>query len=579
MPNYLFLFTIGPVQSFIAQARKTRDLYAGSQVLSELCRTGLKVAVENGATVIFPKATINSSSLPNRFIVEFKNVDSAVIKEIGQVIEQEVRVFFTSLAGTSLKNVCGNGDTFKEFNDQINNFLQIHWAAVEFDEESYKNKHLELEALLGSVKNVRAFKQLPEEGRKCSLCGERNVLFYSGKKRAYIPEDYAKEVNTYLMSQGEGLCAVCNTKRFYQKEESFPSTAEVALIDVIALMDKTKLKEFKDLFKDQFDYQLLYDENLNSHYFDKNGLKEYLSKIPEAQKTLKEILKDLKDKDKKLKSYYAMLMFDADHMGQWLSGDFLKEGDLRKFHESLSEKLGAFSVNIKDKITKNEYGACVYAGGDDFLGLINLSHLFDVMEMIRNDFKTEVYEPLKKNNNNTFNLTEQELTLSTGVTIAHYKTPLHVVLDHTRKMEQLAKNEGRRNAFAIGVIKHSGELIQTYWKWKIGDIDNIEVIKKISDGLETKQFTSAFIQKIQNEFAPLIDSQSEKISSTKPLEAELKRLIRRSCEIQNQSKNGKIDDYFKFAKNLSKQSGQKAQRFFDLLNIIDFLIRKTGEGA
>ncbi|MCF8215993.1 MAG: hypothetical protein K9I59_04250 [Chlorobium sp.] len=25
--QYLFLFTIGPVQSFIAQARKTRDLF------------------------------------------------------------------------------------------------------------------------------------------------------------------------------------------------------------------------------------------------------------------------------------------------------------------------------------------------------------------------------------------------------------------------------------------------------------------------------------------------------------------------------------------------------------------------
>ncbi|NTW88345.1 MAG: hypothetical protein HGB26_04300 [Desulfobulbaceae bacterium] len=33
--QYLFLFTIGPVQSFIAQARKTRDLYAGSAILLE----------------------------------------------------------------------------------------------------------------------------------------------------------------------------------------------------------------------------------------------------------------------------------------------------------------------------------------------------------------------------------------------------------------------------------------------------------------------------------------------------------------------------------------------------------------
>lgn len=34
--SYLFLFTIGPVQSFIAQARKTRDLYAGSKILGGL---------------------------------------------------------------------------------------------------------------------------------------------------------------------------------------------------------------------------------------------------------------------------------------------------------------------------------------------------------------------------------------------------------------------------------------------------------------------------------------------------------------------------------------------------------------
>ena len=38
MSNYLFLYTIGPVQSFIAQARKTQDLWCGSTLLSELSR-------------------------------------------------------------------------------------------------------------------------------------------------------------------------------------------------------------------------------------------------------------------------------------------------------------------------------------------------------------------------------------------------------------------------------------------------------------------------------------------------------------------------------------------------------------
>jgi len=41
MNKYLFLFTISPVQSFIAQARKTKDLYDGSKLLTDL----IKVAI------------------------------------------------------------------------------------------------------------------------------------------------------------------------------------------------------------------------------------------------------------------------------------------------------------------------------------------------------------------------------------------------------------------------------------------------------------------------------------------------------------------------------------------------------
>ncbi|MBK6682241.1 MAG: hypothetical protein IPG53_20725 [Ignavibacteriales bacterium] len=39
--KYLFLLSIGPVQSFIAQARKSRDLRLGSELLSRLIDTAL----------------------------------------------------------------------------------------------------------------------------------------------------------------------------------------------------------------------------------------------------------------------------------------------------------------------------------------------------------------------------------------------------------------------------------------------------------------------------------------------------------------------------------------------------------
>lgn len=93
MPStqYLFLFTIGPVQSFIAQARKTHDLFAGSKIISDLIDAAMVTVGKNN--VIFPDA--NSDAKPNRFFAKiptdiipdgninvfFKSVEIAVRKE------------------------------------------------------------------------------------------------------------------------------------------------------------------------------------------------------------------------------------------------------------------------------------------------------------------------------------------------------------------------------------------------------------------------------------------------------------------------------------------------------------------
>ena len=52
--KYLFSMTVGPVQSFIVAARKTRDLYAGSWVLSEVAKAAARPLSQG---LIFPAAT------------------------------------------------------------------------------------------------------------------------------------------------------------------------------------------------------------------------------------------------------------------------------------------------------------------------------------------------------------------------------------------------------------------------------------------------------------------------------------------------------------------------------------------
>jgi CRISPR-associated protein Cmr2 len=52
MSNRYFHFTLGPVQSFVAQARRTRDFWAGSFLLSWLSTVAIQAVIPVGLGVI-----------------------------------------------------------------------------------------------------------------------------------------------------------------------------------------------------------------------------------------------------------------------------------------------------------------------------------------------------------------------------------------------------------------------------------------------------------------------------------------------------------------------------------------------
>ena len=54
MTAHLLLVTLGPVQEFIAQARRTRDLWYGSHLLSGLARAAARTLIDGGADLVFP---------------------------------------------------------------------------------------------------------------------------------------------------------------------------------------------------------------------------------------------------------------------------------------------------------------------------------------------------------------------------------------------------------------------------------------------------------------------------------------------------------------------------------------------
>lgn len=80
----MLIFTIGPVQPFIEQARKTRDLWTGSLLLAYLMQESMK---ESSGDIIFPKKqTVDGAknptvgrvpNLPNKYIATFPSIEDA----------------------------------------------------------------------------------------------------------------------------------------------------------------------------------------------------------------------------------------------------------------------------------------------------------------------------------------------------------------------------------------------------------------------------------------------------------------------------------------------------------------------
>lgn len=612
--NSLFIFSIGPVQSFISQARKAQDFYYGSYILSYFTWKAIEVLVNQygPANIIYPdlkeqplmdwylkckdisildfnEKNILLPTIPNRFvafipITNKKDIEELVNSIKGNIDNEKKQIigFIKKILGD--KKIDLSEDLKKKILSQFEDFPETYWLSLPLrkekgeeislsdlkdyiDKETYQkfqklwdfaSKNGEhkpnigfiyqvlysvIERGFGGVKNIRKFKQynFEEKGRKCSVCGERDVLFFNDDK----PNKYANnkhivnltnKIEMSILKKGEGLCAVCFMKRIFGKylseskkieifkDYSFPSVSEIAISDF-----KNKNKEFcngyesklKEIIGEVDDYsQFYYKENIRPDYIKKNyGLSIEDKSIDELKKELEKM-----PKDNKPYKYYAVIHLDGDNMGRWLSGDKLpeiensynsqvyekldnkfKEGLIGitenkiltpAIHSSISTALRNYALYfVKEIVEKDGLGKVIYAGGDDVLAFVNLSNLLDVMQKLRWAFSGNIKldnGKIKVDLNNNIGFIESggryiltmgpNATASLGVVIAHYKTPLQTVISKVFEAEEIAKENANKNSFCISFIRRSGEERAIVYNWndKIDNRDIVETLTKIS---------------------------------------------------------------------------------------------------
>src|SRR5436305_14809707 len=75
--SYMLMFTLGPVQSFILQARKTRDLWIGSFLLSKLMEAAMS-RIEKERFIFPATRTVEEiPDIPNKYIAVFDEISQA----------------------------------------------------------------------------------------------------------------------------------------------------------------------------------------------------------------------------------------------------------------------------------------------------------------------------------------------------------------------------------------------------------------------------------------------------------------------------------------------------------------------
>lgn len=591
MGKALVILAIGPVQNFIAKARKTSDLYSGSRLLSDLMEKAIQILKEQQGLkveIIYPGETLKSK--PNRLLALVETEDSLEnlnnpCYEFKKGLNKEL-VFIARNLLQKLEIQEPSG-----YQRQLENFLEVYWAISPLEDKSYHQGFVQVNRLMDAVKNTRIFEQLAEDlpypvlgetGRKCTICGEFNLLFYSDKdyktdtvnsktglKGKYI-SSAAKNIYqnlkikgiSIILSEKEGLCAVCFLKRFYRYDtpaSSFGSTAEIALLDTLDKLKnqeetRIQLDRFKNLFGLYFDETLYYKENLTAEYFKKWGYPlEYLEC---AQRKLEGFYRQAKIKVLKFAKYYAVLALDGDDMGKWLSGEnLIDRGELFDFHKNLTHSLGEYARHSYE-ILKPPRGQLVYAGGDDLLGFVNLNYLPDVLSELRSRFPA--FEQLAQVSPN------KKSSASMGLAVAHYKTPLSEVLTVSRRMLAKAKNQYNKNSLAIAILKRSGETVEVSYNFETGEIDSsylaLKSLKSVIDEISKGRFSKSFINNLRAEFMPLLD-QDGNYPEEHLLIEEIKRLVDCSCMLVKKPSESKED----FKKRKTEAIGSFQKQLIDLL--------------
>lgn len=503
-----FLLSIGPVQDFIATARKGQDLWFGSWLLSELARTAAEAAQAEGAVLIMPaRASLESQdAVANKVVARVPTKDSLAI---ANAVETATRKRLTDLANSVFDHIGATKEGRYLRRDsadaQVADLPEIAWVVVDEVAGDWGETRRRAELALAARKSLRNFGPVTWGAPvpKSRLDGQRESVIDEAAFLGANRDGRAERLRqSFGIGPAERLCGVGLLKRNGRHALSpdqargarVISTYHVASWSLRRAWDglsaahgdlKAAFARFMDSLPDcgsslskvpqgyedpvlgALDGAVLFAGRLSDDY---QG-----DELDAARRALSDFLREarriVEGKDGRwpvLSPYYAIVRADGDHMGAWLDGLSTPED-----HQKASAALATFAGDA-DRVVAKHHGHCVFAGGDDVLALLPVSTALDCAAALNDSFAKAIA------NGPTGSGTAP--TLSVGIQIAHAIDPFREALEGASEAERAAKQVYERAAFAVRLDKRSGSPMLVGGKW--ADLTSFRALQVAQDPTE-----------------------------------------------------------------------------------------------
>lgn len=131
--EHLFVFSIGPVQDFIATARRCQDLWFGSWLLSDLARAAAIAVKQFGGAdpLVVPGELTNDSASVANEVIAVLDADPAIVAArakaaVASRLDEHVATFFAGIP-----TIKDGGYFHRDVAEsQVRGLLETYWAAV-----------------------------------------------------------------------------------------------------------------------------------------------------------------------------------------------------------------------------------------------------------------------------------------------------------------------------------------------------------------------------------------------------------------------------------------------------------------